>query len=58
MNNPNEELLEKDPREFTRDLANKHQVDESTILRRLDAIGKINKVRKMGTTQVNENQHK
>ena len=39
-------LLEEDPRQSTRELANKLQVDQSNVLRRLHAIRKINKVGK------------
>ena len=52
-------LLEEDPRQSTRELANKLQVDQSTVLRRLHAIGKINRVGKWvphKLTEININQ--
>ena len=50
-----EALLEEDPRQSTRELGNRLGVDHSTVLRRLDQLGKINKLGKWVPHKLSEN---
>ena len=50
-----EALLEEDPRQSTRELGNRLGVDHSTVLRRLDQLGKINKLGKWVPYKLSEN---
>ena len=48
-------MLEEDPRQSTRELGNRLGVDHSTVLRRLDQLGKINKLGKWVPHKLSEN---
>lgn len=50
-----ESLLKEELRQSIRELANKHQLDQSTVLRRVHSIGKINKIGKRTLNKLIEN---
>ena len=50
-------LLDEDPRQSTRELAETLHVDQSTVARRLHEMGRIQKVGRMGSSQIVREEH-